>query len=308
MEKINSSILENLKVNQEMEEDININDLTRVMFKHNPKILDKYFRNKKGANCWYCRLPEITQDDYYDFITSYKGRKPKSSLLVNASPYYQVLCRKYILNKDFGVNIDIKGYISNEEHYEFDTERVQDIYEDECWRDGEENVILPNKVSLDEDLEDELYKTIFKAIKLRLLMLLDINKVISMLNNIRSYMSTTGGNPTETMLNSLRSLYRTILNKVNDKDFIEFKSKYNDIDVYAKNEDTYKDYIRTYTAALRMLTDIIDEPLDYMRDIIHNAEDPFEEIILSNDGLEVEEVLYYNTDRDDDEDLAVDKE
>lgn len=287
------------------EESVKIVDLDRSMFKDKPSILDKYFKNSEGCNCWYCRIPEITKEDYVAYICQLK-RKPKNTsnwVFAKATPYYLNKCKMWMLEKDFGASVDIKGYISNEEHYRFDVGRTQDKYESEYWLDKEEEtVIQPNKVSLDEELVNNCYYIIFKALANRLIMLLDLSKLISMLNNIRDYMSSTGGNPTEQMLNTLRNMYQEAIDKLHDSNFIEFKKEYSDIEIYAESEDTREDYVRTYTTALRMLTDIRDEPLDYILDSIHNDKDMLEKDIIANDIVE-EEPLYNNTDKDEDEEL-----
>ena len=134
---------------------------------------------------------------------------------------------------------------------------------------------------IDLDTKDKLYNLIYLAIKQRLVMLLGLENIVPLV-------SLETFDNVHSAYNSILNAYRTkILKLCKDKEVNEFIKKYNDIEIYAKDENFRFDYVNTYSKILRQLSDIRDEKLEYMRSIIHNDEDILEEEILSNQLVEV---------------------
>lgn len=140
----------------------------------------------------------------------------------------------------------------------------------------------PRKGFLDIDLFTNLYNFCIKAIKSRLVMILDLEKVISSLVNIEEYTYGFKENPTVTQAESLKAFYRDIKAKLSDKKVKEFIKVNNDYTVFGCDDATRCDYITTYQKVIRLLTNTCGESLEFYKDVINNVKDELQSIILDN--------------------------
>lgn len=175
---------------------------------------------------------------------------------------------------------------------------------------------------LDYEAIDSLYKLLFKALKKRLVIILDLEGVPSIINSalrcryqgydckgvnalMNAKLTETRQlleNPdvTEWLNSGVSDMSHLVLDDYRTEKKFKPTGKYivNEYDILIpvykvkKVKTKYKldlslDYIRTYQKVLRQLTDIKDESLEFIRDIIHNDEDIFEDEILKNEDIEI---------------------
>lgn len=141
----------------------------------------------------------------------------------------------------------------------------------------------PRKGVFDNELYTDLYKFCIKAIKLRLVMLLDLENLISSLINIEEYTYGFQENPTTTQMESLKRYKESLLSKLNNKKVKDFIKNNNDYIVFGTDESTKSDYITTYQRILKLLSKSSTENLEIMKDIINNIKDSLQQVILDND-------------------------
>ena len=245
-------------------------DLTRDMFKDNPSILKKYFRNENLYECAYANL--LAFRDIPD-ITLYEIKKE--------------------LKKDFGKKVSLAGFKYNPEHYKFANEDIQNEYEEDLFRykdeEEEKSIIEP----IDFDAVETLYSVLFKAIKARLVMILNLEDIPSILNN--AYDCYHKGVTCSVSNNAMHSKIKEIRTLLENTEMIEWlKSQPTDL-MFDKN-----DYIITYQKVLRQLTSIKNETLECCRDLLDNPEDLFIDDIIKNESLDIEQ-LFNNLDEDDED-------
>jgi hypothetical protein len=266
-----------------------VGDLVRPMFVGNDYICKKYFTNETGHSCYNCRA-FITKKDYEEIVKTFKSVKnPENLVFETASKYYKDKALVKMLSKDFGMEISLEGRCTEESDFRYSSFIAQEVYDEDLFRENELELPEPTKVALDYEVYEELYKVIFKAIKKRYVMILELSGIVPLLNNIREYMCNTG-NPTKNMLDSMYALKARIEKTLTNSEVQEWLALgINDIQVYAQDESTRQDYIRTYQGVLRMLSGIKPgESLEYMRDIVHNDSDVFEDEIIANEGFDIE--------------------
>lgn len=140
----------------------------------------------------------------------------------------------------------------------------------------------PRTGVFNKDLYEDLMDFCIKAIKKRLVMLLDIESVISTLLNIEQYTYGFTQNPTEYQAKSLEYAYAKLRKVVSDSKVKEFIKSNNDFTVYGQDPLTRGDYISTYQRILRMLTSVSEESLRDFTDIVNNTQDELQDLILEN--------------------------
>lgn len=133
---------------------------------------------------------------------------------------------------------------------------------------------------LDYEALDNLYKLLFKALKKRLVILLNLENIPSIINNALAcrYNEYDCKSANLTMRNKLEET-RKLLENPEMQEWL--KSEPSDM-LLDKN-----DYITTYQRILRQLTDIRDDKLNYVKDFLHNEFDLFEQNIIDNEYVEV---------------------
>lgn len=281
---MNNNILSKLEVKK-----IDVTRLTRQDF--SKALVDKYFQvGNTSINRFH--LPEINKRDYLLFVLQSKNIKSKENLnFETASAYYKDLARKSTLANALGTNVknlDFSNYIWDEDLYKYSNLFVAMQYQEDLFRDqGKITYQEPNMTSLDTDTYDKLEDFIYKVIKNRYLMLLEVEPLVGLLNNILEYTNGNSTNATESMNSAMKGMLRHYEKLCSDKSTVEFLKSNNDFTIYGMDSDTRKDYIDSYRKVLRMLTSIRHERLDYCRDFIHQDTDIYEELILSDEDIEV---------------------
>ena len=240
-------------------------DLGRDMFKGNKHILNKYFKNEKGQDCYFANL------------LAYKSVKDIMSLKE----------LKAQLKADFGYEISLAGYKYVPEHYMFSTCLQQLEYEETAFKENEdeqdpkyENLGLE---MLDFGAVEALYKVLLKAIKNRYVMIFNLESIPGLVNNALEC-QYLGVNCTASNL-AMNAKLAEIRKLLEDKDIKAW------LETGASDMNFDKeDYISTYQRVLRQLTGIRDTSLEYCKDILHNEYDLFEDEILANELIEGTEV------------------
>lgn len=250
-------------------------ELGRDMFKGNKHILNKYFKNEKGQDCYYANL--LAFKDIKDII-SLKELKDE-------------------LKKDFGSEVNLKGYKYEPEHYMFATCTQQLEYEETAFKEAENEEISKYEglglEMLDFGAVEALYTALINAIKGRYVMIFNLEDAPSLINNALEC-QYLGVNCTASN-SAIRYKVKEIKDLLENEDVIKwFKTGASDMYL-----DRY-DYLDTYKRVLRQLTDIRNEPLEYLKDLIHNERDVLEDEIIANEYIETESYYENSLDNEDD--------
>lgn len=279
---INDLFEENKSTESKKEESLLFVELERGMFKDNKYILDKYFRNETGNSCCFANLLRI-----------------KENLLLEEGKELTNYIISKILKQDFGCKVSLKGYRYNPEHYRFNDIYLQLDYEEDLFREQEDEPYDPyegmEKQMLDYEVFDRLYNAVISAIKSRKLILLGLDTVPAMLNRAleANGLELDCGFYNRYCKNKLAELDK-LATDLEVKEWM--KTKPTDLS-FDKG-----DYVETYQKALRSLFGfkVNEDMTGYCLDVIHNEEDLWETEILENFGFE-EVPLINNTDLDEDE-------
>ena len=237
-------------------------ELGRDMFKDNEYILNKYFRNEEGKDCYYANLLAF--------------REIKSVM----TPYQL----KNILRKDFKADVSLIGYRYNPEHYRFVQQYVQDEYEEDLFKYQDEDEVEDMRQidSLDFDAVKQLSIIMDRAIKKRVVILFELESVPALLN--RALDCYCKGVSCKQCNKEMRAKLASLNSLLNNKEVIEW-IKTGPTDMSFDKED----YIETYQRVLRTLTDC-KENLEEYRDCIHNEDDLFENEIIENNYIECDSI------------------
>lgn len=180
-----------------------------------------------------------------------------------------------VLNKetwlDFQVIYDYEDLLTTEDVEEKDLRKQSEPKSVRLGYIGDE---------LDYEAIDSLYKLLFKALKKRLVIILDLESVPSIINlALRCRYQGYDCKGINALMNSKLTETRQLLENLDVKEWLNTGAS--DMSLEAS------DYVVTYQRVLRQISDIKDEPLEYFREIIHNEYDLFEEEILKNEAIEV---------------------
>lgn len=280
---------------------IKLVDLTREDCKKVPKLY-KYFRNGNTELDRF-HIPEIDEKTYRRIASTFKqtDRFDKANLeLATASDYYIRKARVIAVAEDLGVKpslISTEDYSWNEAFYtEYSFWRNIDILDD-AWRDSSNDLRFATAnecylggeyrtKTIDTELIDALYKFCFTAIKHRLVMVCcKVEQCLKFLNSIIESSNGLSENISITQHATLKSYETYFAELLNDKDFVEFIRKNNDIELFANNEECRQDYIDTYTGILRSITR--DSSLEDFRTWFYVENDPCIEDILHSENIEI---------------------
>ena len=105
--KSNNNVLESIKI-VNLKVEIPVGSLHRPMFVNNSFICKKYFTNENGYACYECRA-RLTKQDYEELITHFKVKNEENLHFETASKYYKDKVLKYMLSRDFGMNVILEG-------------------------------------------------------------------------------------------------------------------------------------------------------------------------------------------------------
>lgn len=267
--------------NVEKDSDILVfNSLSRDMFKDNHYILNKYFKNEVGQDCYYANLL------YFRNIENIKLEDIKAAL-------------KF----DFQKSVSLAGYKYNQEHYKFATQSMQDEYEEDLFKYNKDEVLefeadrRKRIEPLDFGALETLYLVLHKALRQRYIMLFNLETVPGILNNALEchFLGVNCGPSNEAMYAKIAEVRQLLENPT----VIEWlKTGVTDMS-FDKEE-----YVEAYQRVLRSLTAIRTEDLEEYREAIHNEYDLFEDEILSNNCIDacsyVENVSYTEIEEDSD--------
>lgn len=216
---------------------------------------------------------DMTDDELYE---DYKKRCERQG--------HQVLSRK--IWNEFQIDYDYEDLLSTEDVEEKDFKNQPEPKSIKLGYIGEE---------LDSEAIDSLYKLLFKALKKRLVILLDLEGVPGIINTaLHCRHQGYDCKGVNSLMNSKITEVRKLLEDPDIKEWLATGASDMSLDA--------SDYVATYQRVLRQISDIRDEHLEYFRDIIHNEYDIFEEEILSNEILEIsnfsDNLDYENEDED----------
>ena len=330
LKKVNDERKEILSLCKKKEEITKFVDLGRDMFKDKPIILNKYFRNESGQPCYYANLlffkniEGITLDQIHNVLKA----DFKEPISLAGYKYDKEHYRFYT------------QYMQDE--YEEDLFKVKSREEEDAEKEAERCTRIE---PLDFKALESLYSFIYKAIKQRYVILFNLEDIPAMLNNaldcyFKGVNCNVSNNNMYARIEEIRALFENseviewLKTGVNDLSCLVIDTKAHVVthkimnykDYFDEEEwkwyqlpvsepfkevvdtkiDLSKDYIETYQKVLRTLTGITDDSLkDTCYEIIHNAEDLWEEDILANDIVECDP-YYENV--DDDEDYLINNE
>lgn len=279
-------------------------DLRRKDFSSR-EILDKYFVNNKGYLSKTFHVPSLTREVYESVVATLRNVSEVNQDFTTASDYYKRKVLAIIIAKDLGVspkNIDFTGYAFDENWYKLTSEELELEYMEELFRESEKNSRSAKNLYIDEDdsqdlpldLFNALYKFCIKAICRRIAMTLEIEGCFSTLLGIMKSTNGFSSNATSAQVDALKGFTQHFIRILQDEEVKKFILEHSDIDIFDKN-----DVVATYQKLFRMFSDIREGSLDYCKDVFHNEKDIYEDEILANEYLLVEEsVTHENYDED----------
>ena len=264
---------------EEKEDKLMFVDLGRDMFEGNEYILNKYFRNENLHKCYYANL-----------------------LAFRDIPNITVYEIKRQLKKDFGKSVSLAGYKYNPEHYRFADCYIQEEYEEDLFKckskEDEEAEFEADRRAIVDPIDfnavESLYAVLFKAIKARLVMILNLEDIPGLINNAFDcyYKGITCSACNGAMYAKIAEIRKSLENP----EVIKWlKTKPTDISF-----DKY-DYINTYQKVLRQLTGISNETVEYCRDLLENSAELWIEDIIKNDYIECNDYIENNYTEDEDD-------
>jgi hypothetical protein len=262
-------------------------------FAGNPEIRNKYFWNKVRSLDRF-HIPELSKEEYEAIAVGF-NTTANNLIFETATPYYIRKARIAAVAKDLGCSpaaIDTKDYIWDERYYLRYNFLENARYVDEMYRDNDDDSRAadaydayikqdPRTACIDVALWDELYYFCTKAIKARKAMLLSkVEQCLKFLISVLEYSEGFTANITRNQAASLRNYQKFFQELMEDKDFYEFLTKNNDINVFAEDENTHSDYVDTYRSLCKLLTRDTDEDMSFFKDMLSTVEDPYVDEIL----------------------------
>lgn len=284
---------------------IDVASLTRDMFE-DTKILDKYFRfnNKHITRFHIAKIERPNANEH--------------SPLHTVSDYYlkKLAVRRVAYDLKVPENkVDTSSYLWNDDYFMYDDLMISADYADNKFREEPETIYDitaydnyikadPCQSSIDIELFNSLYTLCIKALQSRKVMLfMKIEQCVSVLRMIIENSDGFSKNISGVQLNTLRK-YKTYFEEyLSDESVKQYVSEYSDYDIFATVFD-YTDYTETYASVIRQLTSINSESkecFEFVRGLIDNPEDPFQDKILEK--LFDDEVVYvsYSSEFEDEE-------
>lgn len=279
-------------------------DLRRKDFSSR-EILDKYFVNDEGYMSKTFHIPSLTKEVYESVVATLKNVSAVNKDFATASDYYKRKVLAIIIAKDLGVspkNIDFTGYTFDERWYKMTDEWLEMEYMEELFRESESDSRSAKQLYIDEDdsqdlpldLFSALYKFCIKAIRRRIAMTLEVEGCFSTLLSIMKSTNGFSSNATSAQVDALKGFTQHFIKMLQDEQVKAFILEYTDIDIFDKS-----DVVATYQKLFRMFSDVHEGDLGYCKDVFHNEKDVYEDEILTNEYLLVEEyVTHENYDED----------
>ena len=309
-----SNLIKNEIINNLAIGDIEFVDLTPSMFKGNNYILNKYF-HYKDHSLDRPYLPELTKEEYENYVKTWGFKNEANRKYETATDYFKNMVKKQLVAKDLGIKnykkLSFKGYKGNPENFEFsnyaDNQRwlfeekyIEDMFDPD--RNLELNLDRKNSPYIIGDYKNEIneaWQFLTLCIRGRLVMLLNLENLIFTINNFIKNTDGLTSNCSNSQIEQLTNPIKNALKMLKDKELNAWiKQGNNDMTLYGINgdENTRKDYIETYQKILRAMLNIKpNESLEYFKDVFHytnkyypNLKDKYENIILRNEGLEME--------------------
>jgi DNA-binding ferritin-like protein (Dps family) len=280
-----SNILETI-VENTSDQAIRFAEISRYDYKNNQYILNKYFRNHIGNRCAYANLFHVWED---------------SNLPEDKRNNYNL---HKILKKDFGCKVILLGYDSDLEHYRYEDLFIQNEYDEDRWRFKDDNRnelriqdFYNNCQVLNLDNFNKLSKLIYRAVQQRLVIFLNLEDIPGILNKALDI--SLHSEDCSYINNLIVNKINEITELCNNKEVRKWlDNKVTDMSLYT-DELMLSDYIQTYQKVIKSLFNISQEDFSYIKELIHNDLDLFEEQILNN--LYVEFVEVYTNQLDIDE-------
>lgn len=285
---------------------IKLSALTLESCKNVPALVKYFTVNNKQLDRFH--IPEITKAQYEELAKEFNqgARFDKKNLkFETATDYYIRKARVLAIAKDLGISaslLDTTDYIWDERYYtEYNFWHNVDIVDD-AWREEGDDLreasgykvyieMDAKSNSLDEAIWDSLYKFCYKAIVSRKAMLLcKVDKCLSFLFSVAEYSNGFRENITSAQKATLSSYVEFFTELLTDEKGAEFIKSTNDIEVFAKCEDTHKDYVETYRSMLRSLVRCKGDELEFFRTDMSTVEDPYIEELLAKE-MDSEDVL-----------------
>jgi hypothetical protein len=289
-------VLENLK-KKAMK--IDITKLTRDSFE-TPALRAKYFRHD-NRTLDRLHLPIMTKE-VYEPIVQEEFNNPKMQKenlhFETASSYYIKKARLYVLAFDLGVNpkqLDSSNYIWNEDYFIHSNFITNINMVDDLFRENEADnreasantVYIAQEVKCkasDTVLWDELFNFCYTAIITKKAMLLQkVSQCLSFLVSVQEYTYGFTENMTGAQVATLKNYITFFTELLSNEDALSFIKSTNDIEVFAKCEETHKDYIETYRTLIRRASGCAGDEVERFKSDLSYVYDPYLKEIITED-------------------------
>lgn len=263
--------------------------LNRYMFEKDKHVLNKYFRYD-NHDLEIFHLPELTEEEY-DLYVKFNKVKPDSQKLATASNYYKRKAQAWIVAGDLGIPVKLisfAGYNPNEDYYAFSDYYESVRYaEEDAFRENDNSKevtsrelyidMCSRKRSLDIELYKELDETCLKLVKLRLAMCFNVKGIVYLLKDILEFSHGFTENITTDQYEAMLAAKNKLTKMLEDKEMhMWILAGNNDYTLYCSDKTTRQIYIEEYRSILSAWAGRDAE--EYYKDIIHNAEDKFQDL------------------------------
>jgi hypothetical protein len=272
-----------------------ITKLTRDDFS-SPELRAKYFRHD-NRNLDRLHLPAMTAEVYEPIANeefNNSRMNPANLKFATASSYYIKKAQLFVLACDLGVSpklLDSSNYIWNEDYYIHSNflvnlNIVEDLYRE---RGSDERLASAYTVyvkqdakcsSADMELWNSLYNFCYTAIVTRKAMLMHkISQCLSFLVSVQEYSYGFTENVTAAQVATMKSYATFFKELLDNEEALAFIKSTNDIEIFANNEATHRDYVETYRTLIRRASGCNGEEIEQFKTDLSQIEDPhFEEI------------------------------
>lgn len=282
-------------------------DITKLKREHlAPEIRAKYFRHD-NRDLNRLHLPAMTAEVYNPIANEeFTNVKDKANLkFETASGYYIRKAQIYVLAYDLGVSpklLDSSNYIWNEDYYIHSNFLINLHIAEDLFREREVDqreasaytVYISQdakNTTTDVELWNELYNFCYTAIITKKAMLLQkVQQCLSFLVSILEYSCGFTENITSAQSAGMRSYKQFFTELLANKDALAFIKGTNDIEIFAKNDATHKDYVETYRSLIRSVSGCTGEEIvKYKSELMYVYDEYLDELTAKE--LDAEDIL-----------------
>ena len=287
---------------------------------HVKHLFERYFRYD-GKPISRFHIPGLTKNEYLKQVLMYNGKVSDNNLCWDtATDYFKRKMAMERVASDLALTVkelDFSSYPWNDDYFIYDDLYASAAYVDNKFMEEPEEPLTAkdcyikldiHQSSLDKELFDELYSFCIKAVQTRKVMLFNkIEQCMSVLKNVIEYSNGFSMNISGNLVKTLIKYKQHFETYFEDEEVKQFILNTSDIEIFASDEATHSDYIDTYVSIIRKVTAITSEApetRDFVKGLIHNNNDMYEDEILDKLYEESVETISYIEDVGDTEDFT----